>query len=140
MARWLFAVFTPRSTDSSGFHFQSDANLARIVFSEVNAGLLESFLYFEDSREVSFHDSLALFDAAQSCQADTGPIRANLSWLQPRSARTPAVCGPPHQSHPAWYLPNSRTSERWPRTRRGCCVRSSCRCADRENASSPVRL
>jgi hypothetical protein len=36
------------SRRSSRPHFQPDANLSGIVFDEMNAGLLESFLYFED--------------------------------------------------------------------------------------------
>jgi hypothetical protein len=39
-----------RCSESSGPHFQSDADLSRIVFGEVNAGLFKSLLYFEDSR------------------------------------------------------------------------------------------
>jgi hypothetical protein len=48
---------------SSSPYFQSDPDLSVVVFSEVNAGLLKGFLYFEDGREVSFHDALVLFDA-----------------------------------------------------------------------------
>ena len=66
MARSLAAV----SSESSGPYFQSDADLSRIVFSEVNTGLLKSLLYFEDGREVSFHDALVLFDALQGRQAN----------------------------------------------------------------------
>jgi hypothetical protein len=44
--------------------FPSDANLSGIIFHEVNAGLLKSFLYFEDRGKISFHDPLVLFDAS----------------------------------------------------------------------------
>jgi hypothetical protein len=53
--------------------FQSDAKLSEIIFDEVNAGLLKSFLYFEDRGKISFHDPLVLFDALQGCQADPSP-------------------------------------------------------------------
>src|SRR5262245_15944404 len=62
-----------RCSESSGPHFQSDADLSRIVFGEVNAGLFKSLLYFEDSREVPFHDAVVLFDALQGCQANPSP-------------------------------------------------------------------
>jgi len=61
---------------SSGLHFQSDADLSGIVFSEVNAGLLKSFLFFEDGREISLHHSLVLFDALQSCRTDPCAAKA----------------------------------------------------------------
>ena len=70
MARSFAAVFIQRTSKSSGPHFKSDADLSRIVFSEVNTGLLKSLLYFEDGREVSFHDALVLFDALQGRQAN----------------------------------------------------------------------
>jgi hypothetical protein len=54
-------------------YFQSDANLSGVIFHEVNAGLLKSFLYFEDRGKISFHDPLVLFDALQRCQADPRP-------------------------------------------------------------------
>ena len=40
--------FLQGSSESAGPHFQSDADLSRIVFGEVNTGLLKSLLYFED--------------------------------------------------------------------------------------------
>jgi hypothetical protein len=46
---------------------QSDAYLSGIVFGEANTGLLKGFLYFEDGREISFHNALVLFDALQGC-------------------------------------------------------------------------
>jgi hypothetical protein len=55
--------FGPSLSESSSPYFQSDADLSVIVLGEVNAGLLKGFLYFEDGREVSFHDALVLFDA-----------------------------------------------------------------------------
>ena len=51
------------SLNKSSCPFQSDADLSVMVFGEVNAGLFKCFLYFEDGREVSFHDALVLFDA-----------------------------------------------------------------------------
>lgn len=51
------------SLNKSSCLFQSDADLSVMVFGEVNAGLLKSFLNFEDGREVSFHDAFVLFDA-----------------------------------------------------------------------------
>jgi len=53
--------------------FQSDANLSEIIFDEVNASLLKSFLYFEDRGKISFHNPLGLFDAPQCCKADVCP-------------------------------------------------------------------
>jgi len=53
--------------------FQSDANLSEIIFDEVNASLLKSFLYFEDRGKISFHNPLGLFDAPQCCKADLCP-------------------------------------------------------------------
>jgi hypothetical protein len=41
----------------------------------MNTGLLESFLYFEDRREISFHYSVALFNALQSCRTDPRAAR-----------------------------------------------------------------
>jgi len=55
--------FGPSLGESSSPYFQLDADLSVIAFGEVNAGLLKGFLYFEDGREVSFHDALVLFDA-----------------------------------------------------------------------------
>jgi hypothetical protein len=43
--------------------FQSDANLSGVIFHEVNSGLLESFLYFEDRGEIAFYNPLGLLDA-----------------------------------------------------------------------------
>ena len=86
MARSFAAVFIQRTSKSSGPHFKSDADLSRIVFSEVNAGLLEGFLYFDDGGEISFHNPLGLFDAPQSCQADAGP--AGKLVLAPAQKRT----------------------------------------------------
>jgi hypothetical protein len=40
--------FGPSLGQSSGLYFQSDADLSGIVFGEVNAGLLKSFLDFDD--------------------------------------------------------------------------------------------
>ena len=71
MARSFAAVFIQRTSKSSGPHFKSDADLSRIVFSEVNAGLLEGFLYFDDGGEISFHNPVGLFDALQGCQANS---------------------------------------------------------------------
>jgi hypothetical protein len=64
--------FGPSLGESSDPYFQSDADLSGIVLGEVNARLLKGFLYFDDGREVSFHNSLVLFNAPQSCQADSG--------------------------------------------------------------------
>jgi hypothetical protein len=50
-------------------HFQPDADLSRIIFDEMNAGLLKSFLYFDDSREFSFLNAFVSFDALQGRQA-----------------------------------------------------------------------
>jgi hypothetical protein len=44
-----------------------------MVFGKANASLLKGFLYFEDGREVSFHDALVLLDALQGCQANPRP-------------------------------------------------------------------
>jgi hypothetical protein len=41
----------------------------------VNAGLLKSFLYFENGCEIAFHHSFLLFDAPESCQPNTRPSR-----------------------------------------------------------------
>jgi hypothetical protein len=65
--------FGPSLSESSGPYFQSDADFFAVVFGEVNAGLLKGFLYFEDGRDVSFHDALVLFDALQGCQANPSP-------------------------------------------------------------------
>jgi len=43
--RRLVAEDQRRSTHP---YFQTDANLSSIIFDEMNAGLLESLLYFED--------------------------------------------------------------------------------------------
>ena len=67
---------------------QTDANFAGFVVSEMNAGLLKSFLYLEDRREVSFHDSFILFDALKRRQAnarDAGEF--TLTPTQERPAR-----------------------------------------------------
>jgi hypothetical protein len=50
-----------------GLFFQSDTDLSGIVLGEADASFLKSFLYFEDCREISFHDSVDLFDSLQSC-------------------------------------------------------------------------
>jgi hypothetical protein len=42
-------------------YLQTDADFSGLIVGEVNAGLLQAFLYLEDSGEVSFHDSLILF-------------------------------------------------------------------------------
>ena len=62
-----------RGRSISSPFFQSDANLSGITFGEVNAGLLKSFLYFEDRGKISFHNPLGLFDAPQCCKADVRP-------------------------------------------------------------------
>jgi hypothetical protein len=46
-------------------YFHPNPDLSRIVFGEVNAGLLEGFLYFDNGREVSFRNPLFLFNAPQ---------------------------------------------------------------------------
>ena len=61
--------------ESSRSNFQPDADLSGIVFDEMNTGLLESFLYFEDRREISFHYSVALFNALQSRRTDPRAAR-----------------------------------------------------------------
>src|SRR5262245_4885216 len=68
MARSFAALFAERSSESSGPHFQSDADLSRIVFSEVNAGLLKRFLNFDDSGEIFLHYSLGLLACAGPTQ------------------------------------------------------------------------
>jgi len=57
----------------------------------VNAGLLKSFLYFEDGREVSFHTSFC----SMRCRVakPTPALRATWLWLQPRSARAAQIGG-----------------------------------------------
>jgi hypothetical protein len=57
---------------SATLHVQSDAYLSGIVFGEANAGLLKSFLYFQDRGEIPFHHSLILLDTSQSCETDAG--------------------------------------------------------------------
>jgi hypothetical protein len=69
----LFVTVHFRSAGSTGLCLQSDTNLSSIIFGEANAGVLKRFLYFQDSREISFHDSFLLFNALQGCQAHPGP-------------------------------------------------------------------
>jgi hypothetical protein len=54
---------------SSRPHFEPDADLSGIIFGEMNASLLESFLYFDDSRELSFLNAFVSFNALQGRQA-----------------------------------------------------------------------
>lgn len=42
--------------------FQTDANFARVIVGEMNAGLFKDFLYFEDRGEIAFHNPFILFD------------------------------------------------------------------------------
>jgi hypothetical protein len=51
---------------------QTDTDLSSFIVGEENAGLFKGFLYLEDGGEVSFHDSLVLFDALQSRQPNPG--------------------------------------------------------------------
>jgi len=39
----------------------------------MNAGVLKRFLYFDDRREIPFHESFVLFNALKSCYAHPGP-------------------------------------------------------------------
>jgi hypothetical protein len=64
----IFAIRVPRRLRSCGdklhstfAYLQTDADFSGLIVGEVNAGLLQGFLYLEDSGEVSFHDSLILF-------------------------------------------------------------------------------
>jgi hypothetical protein len=50
-------------------HFQPDADFSGIIFGEMNAGLLKSFLYFDDGRELSFLNAFVSFNALQGRQA-----------------------------------------------------------------------
>jgi|ERR1700747_3416759 hypothetical protein len=61
---WCAAALT-----SSRPHFEPDADLSGIIFGEMNASLLESFLYFDDSRELSFLNAFVSFNALQGRQA-----------------------------------------------------------------------
>ncbi len=42
---------------------QTDANFTGFIVDEMNAGLLKSFLYLKDRREVCFDDPFVLFNA-----------------------------------------------------------------------------
>jgi hypothetical protein len=59
----------PRIRESSRPHFQSDADLTVIIFDEMNTGLLESFLYFDDSRELFFLNAFVSFNALAGSQS-----------------------------------------------------------------------
>jgi hypothetical protein len=50
---------------------QTDANFVGYIVSEMNAGVLKSFLNFENGGEVSFHDPFILFDALKRRQPNT---------------------------------------------------------------------
>jgi hypothetical protein len=65
--KWCAAALTPWG--SSRPHFQPNADLPGIIFGEMNAGLLKSFLYFDDSRELSFLNAFVSFNALQGRQA-----------------------------------------------------------------------
>ena len=54
---------------SSALYFHSHADLSSIIFNEMNARLLESFLYFDDRRELAFLNTFVSFNALQGCQA-----------------------------------------------------------------------
>jgi len=58
-----------RIKESSRPHFQSDADLTSIIFDEMNTGLLKSFLYFDDSRKLSFLNAFVSFNTLQGRQA-----------------------------------------------------------------------
>src|SRR5262245_50748295 len=60
------------ATESPHPYFQSDANLSSIILDEMNAGLLKSFLYFDDSRELPFLNAFVSFNALQGRQAQPG--------------------------------------------------------------------
>jgi hypothetical protein len=45
---FAISILFRHSRDSSRFYFHSDADLSAIIFCEVNAGLLKSFLYIEN--------------------------------------------------------------------------------------------
>jgi hypothetical protein len=49
-----------------------NADLSGIVFDEMNTGVLESFLYFDDGRELSFLNAFVPFNALQGRQAQPG--------------------------------------------------------------------
>jgi hypothetical protein len=68
---WPFIDFSPAYNlrESSRFHFHSDANLSAIIFDEMNARLLKSFLYFDDRRELPFLNAFVSFNALQGRQA-----------------------------------------------------------------------
>ena len=51
---------------------QTNADLSSSIIGEENAGLFKCLLYLEGGGEVSFHDSLVLFDALQSRQPNPG--------------------------------------------------------------------
>jgi hypothetical protein len=57
------------SRKSSRPHFQPNADLSGIIFDEMNTGVLESFLYFDDGRELSFLNAFVPFNALQGRQA-----------------------------------------------------------------------
>jgi hypothetical protein len=52
---------------------QSDADLSGFIVGKMNAGLFKGLLYLEDGGEISFHHSVVLFNAPQSCQTNTRP-------------------------------------------------------------------
>ena len=96
---------------------QSDTDLSGIIFGEANSGFLRSFLYFEDRGEMSFHDSVVLFDALQSCWADP---RDKNGARHPPSHRSSAIL---RQFSTRWQrlgliggrgLRQSPTRTRWP--------------------------
>jgi len=72
MRRQLRKITFIRSTQSSALYFQSNADLSSIIFDEMNARLLESFLYFDDSRELSFLNAFVSFNALEGRQAQPG--------------------------------------------------------------------
>jgi len=64
--RRLVAEHQRRSTHPD---FQTDANLSSIILDEMNTGLLKSFLYFDDSRELPFLNAFVSFNSLQGRQA-----------------------------------------------------------------------
>ena len=71
--------------------FQPDSDLSTFIVGEENACFFKCILYFEGSRKVSFHNSLALLDPLKRRQAD--PSHASELTLAPPRTRAPPVLG-----------------------------------------------
>src|SRR5262245_9224582 len=91
--RWTLKV---KEVIAFSFSAERRSLLYRLRRSE--AGLLDRFLYFEDGREVSFHDALVLFDSLQGCQANPrGRRQLHLRMVprQDRAMQTLRMAGAP---------------------------------------------